>query len=205
MSNRGGTVILSDGDLGALIALVHAAESSLASDSSGPSDLFLLPSVESASPPGALLQRQAAANSASILDPLPYAMRSADRLLAAGRLAEERGASRVVWAAHAGVPLDPESVDLDRAAAIANSALLVERLLEVESGDAAMIEAPFADLSDRQMADLAIDLGLLPGEVWWAGRAGDDQLRAAERWSAAFEASGVPLREPASKTARRSG
>lgn len=120
--------------------------------------------------------------------------RDTDLLLAAGRLAETLNASSVIWPAHAGIAGDVEMIDIDRAAVIANTSVLVERLLEMESPAAPAIESPLVDLNDRQVADLAIDLGMTPGDVWWAAGSDDDCLLAAERWSAAFEACGAPLR-----------
>lgn len=121
-------------------------------------------------------------------------LKDADLLLAAGRLARDRGLARVLWPVHAGISGDTESIDLQRAAAIANTAMLVERLLEVEDADAPVLEAPYVDLCDRQIAELAIDVGLMPGDVWWSAGSGDDRLLAIERWGPAFEASGAPLR-----------
>ena len=184
---RDRVIVLSDGDVASLVALKSAAEMA----QGGESSVLLVPRRADRL---RVLSRQAAAHRAEILETVTESGRDADMLLAVGRRAGEKRVSRVVWPAHGGVAGDPESVDLDRASAIANTALLVERLLEIESAVAPAIEVPFADLSDRQIAELAADLGLVPGEVWWTGRSSDDQVLAAERWGAAFDAAGVPLR-----------
>lgn len=203
--------MISDGDLASLVALAHAVEA-FGSDRDatlsagvvvvpargdrGGTSQRLEPSRQSA------IRRQAAFYGAELFADADWGSRDADLLLSAGRLASERGGGRVIWPESAGAPADPEAVDLDRAAALANTALLVERLLEIEGSVSPVIDAPFADLSDRQVADLAIDLGFIPGDVWWAPRADDAQMVAGERWAAAFQAAGVSLRAP---TPRRTG
>lgn len=117
-----------------------------------------------------------------------------EALLAAARLAVRCELAEVVWPLHGGSAADPDLVDVDLAAQTVSRCLLVERLLIVEGAPAPVVSAPFADLCDRRLADLAIDMGLIPGDVWWSAGTSDAQRVAAERWARAFEASGVPLR-----------
>ncbi len=202
MADRSGTILLSDGDVGSLVALTHACER-LASEPDGAvRPPVLVAPIASRDRSGvSAIRRQAALFGAEVHAAFEEAGRDADLLLKAGRLAIELGRREVVWPAHAGVPVNPDQIDLERASTIANMGLLVERLLGLESADAPTISCPFADLSDRQLAELSVDLGLLPGDVWWSPLGDDRQRVAGERWIPAFEACGVTLREPSRRRA----
>jgi hypothetical protein len=113
-------------------------------------------------------------------------------LLEAGRAAIELGAGRVVWSVHAGVPGRPEELDLDAASREADRALLVTRLLALDAESHGVqsirIEPPLADLTDRQLVELALDLDApirLCG--WWSDVGSDEHAR----WMGALDACGA--------------
>ncbi|MDX2017569.1 MAG: hypothetical protein SFY95_08020 [Planctomycetota bacterium] len=119
------------------------------------------------------------------------AVHNTDDLLAAGRLAMSLGIRTVIWPAHygSGKPGEPTTLDLDRAAVGADRALLVGRLMSLEGHESGVpsirIETPLLDLSDRQLAELAVDLGVsisLEGPqakaCWWTLA-----LQEPSRWS----------------------
>jgi len=96
-------------------------------------------------------------------------------LLNVASAAAAAGFSRVVWPATAGVG---EGVDIDRAAAIMDRAMLCGRLVAIDAihhgCPGIHIETPYADLSDTQMADLALDMAVPLESCWWWGGDADD-------------------------------
>lgn len=93
-------------------------------------------------------------------------------LLDACSIAMSRGIRRVVW----GVQIDEEGEGtsrLDRIARVLDRAILVGRLatLDAPSSGAVevVVETPLADLTDRQVVDLALDLSVAHDTCWWRG------------------------------------
>jgi hypothetical protein len=112
-------------------------------------------------------------------------------LLWATLAAARRGVRRVVWPIHAGVVGKPNEMDLEVAAAHVDRALLVTRLASMDQDQhqvaSIIVETPYADFSDRQLAELALDMGAPFREApWW----GDDSDEEGRRWHAVFEAIG---------------
>ncbi|MFO0830926.1 MAG: hypothetical protein U0637_03675 [Phycisphaerales bacterium] len=96
--------------------------------------------------------------------------REAVSMLSACHLAASLGCARVIWPVSAAVS---DSLDLDRLAAIADRALVVSRLASLDTGPLGVtIEAPYAELTDRQVADLALDVGAALETCWWWNAAG---------------------------------
>lgn len=100
-------------------------------------------------------------------------------LLAACHEAMARGLSRVVWPIHIGDPgaggrSDPDQPPpLDLIADACDRALLAAQLASVDAGRASMgvtIELPFVDFTDRQMFEVALDLGAPLAACWWCRR-----------------------------------
>ena len=87
-------------------------------------------------------------------------------ILAAGFDAARQGRSQIIWPAVAG-----GDGGVERVARVSDKATLLTRLLGLDSpqhGVASIrIEAPMADLSDRQVADLAAELGVPVQLCWW--------------------------------------
>lgn len=115
-------------------------------------------------------------------------------LLASIAHAQAHGSDRVVWPAHPGSAQNQAEIDLDLASSIIDRALLVEQLarLDSPSGQARItIETPHADLTDRQLAELAADLAVPVKTLWWWGGQSDEAHRQRDRWLALFRETGL--------------
>jgi hypothetical protein len=116
-------------------------------------------------------------------------------MIRALQVARSLGATRVIWPAwaptdHAGEPI------VERVAAAIDAATLASRFASTlghlggEAAPAPRIETPLADLTDRQVADLADDFSLDFSACWWH-RTGDEHPWAAAesaRWHEALAA-----------------
>ncbi|MBL9031236.1 MAG: hypothetical protein JNM80_05965 [Phycisphaerae bacterium] len=127
------------------------------------------------------------------------------RLVEVALAARAMGVRRVVWPAHAGA----DHADgggggvLDRVAAIIDRAALVSRLVSLDderagnvgveardagevvgvgSGGGVEITTPYADLSDREMAELMLDLDAPVWTCWWARGGGAKAALEREHW-----------------------
>jgi len=93
----------------------------------------------------------------------------AHRLLAATYLAAGLGCDEVLWPAGASTG---DNLDLDRIAQINDTALLVSRLVALNSAQhgvpAVHVSAPFSQLTESQVLDLVMDMDL-PIEACCAG------------------------------------
>ncbi|MGP1272461.1 MAG: hypothetical protein ACTS22_03935 [Phycisphaerales bacterium] len=187
MSGRVGSVILLDGDLPGLVALASVSESTLGEDRDRSPVIWPMALADGAVQQRCL-ERQAALYGA-IIERVPSRREhEADVLLDAARWASEHGARQVIVPWHAGVPGACESVDTNRAAEIVERVLLVERLVALETSMAPTIDAPYADLTDRQIGDLVLDMGLPLPLVWWAASpSAEGAASARERWSSALD------------------
>lgn len=119
-------------------------------------------------------------------------------LIAASGVARRFGCDRVLWPVQAAGTDDSDpSEDSARLAAIGDCvdrALLVTRLGELDEAgpsgaDSPIVEAPYADLTDRQLAELALDLGVPVETCWWWDAPGESADAERRRWSAWFPAS----------------
>jgi hypothetical protein len=204
------TLILSDGGLPSLVACMHAREAAILGGVKPESLLqqaMVLAFVPQ--PEAVLLQRKAAATQAESLglgwcghEARGFAMaspqaddgeREAIELLGAALLAARLGCERVIWPATAGTS---DSVVLDRLAQINDRALVTARLASIASSTATasgiVIDTPFAELSDRQVADLAMDIAAPMETCWWWARQSGDAVVEHERarWMSAMEGAG---------------
>lgn len=109
-------------------------------------------------------------------------------LVKASVAAIERGCSSVVWPTHSSHAQAPELDEVSRAV---DRALLVGRLIALDADQHGCpgfhIETPTVDLSDRQIADLVLDMDLPVRLCWWwhaeMGRDGVAEFRREhERW-----------------------
>ncbi len=110
-------------------------------------------------------------------------------LLSAGYTAARLGCEVVVWPVQCVEHGEP---NLDQIAKVADRAVLVSRLVALdadEHGQAGMmIETPYVDFTDEQIADLAADMNVATTLCWWNQAGAGDAEAAAERerWEAAF-------------------
>jgi hypothetical protein len=213
------TLVIADGGLPSLLAAAIEAERRLV----GGGGVLLMPWATAE--PAATDQAVAVASIARFLrhdvaepclappdvgDALPPGMRDSMCLLTALHTARLAGCERVVW------PIqyhnDDSSIggDLDRIAAAVDRAQLIGRLALLESprsgSDAVRIDAPLVDLTDAQIADLAVDVDAPVYLAWWWRTLADrraEALAAAERraWLPALRDAGWIDAAPASRPA----
>lgn len=109
-------------------------------------------------------------------------------LVSASRTGIDRGCTRVVWPFHSS---DAQCPDIDEVSRAVDRALLVSRLVRLDAHlhgiDSFRIDIPMVDFSDRQIADLVIDMDLPVRLCWWwhaeMARPGvPDFRREHERW-----------------------
>lgn len=106
-------------------------------------------------------------------------------LVHAGYLALSVGCDRVVWPAQCGEDLRTEAPTLERIAGAIDRALLVSRVIALDTPravDAPEIETPFVDLSDRQIAEMVMDIEAPLSGCWWWGGSSPSALAARDRW-----------------------
>lgn len=123
-------------------------------------------------------------------------------LLAAVELARTSGATRVVWPVH--YHADDATLPgwLDQVASAVDRALLTSRLALLDSGAEVTIETPLVDLTDRQTADLVVDLDAPAYLAWWWRRRPEppaEALAVQERraWLDALRDAGWVQADPA--------
>lgn len=171
------SLVIANGGFLSLLALAMAREAVTAAGGTGERPIAYLPALCG---PTAGLKRAAAVRQADLFDaelveaPVPSQAASAvgeaqtRLLLAAAYAATSRNAAMVLWPVRAGVADD---VDVTQASQAVDRALLLTRLVAIDADEhhqpGIRIETPFVDLSDRQVADLALDLDLPVRECWW--------------------------------------
>lgn len=189
------TLVLCDASLPGLVACAMAAEEQSLADAKDGVGVLVFPFT-----PEAEAGVRTIADLYALGQPLPLPFRvdahtltggerEVHELLAATYAGVRAGFDRILWPATAGVS---DGVDIDRIAQIADRALLVGRLVAVDAAAHACpsihIETPLADFTDRQLADLALDMEV-PVEAcwWWQNEAGVSERR---RWSNALHSMG---------------
>lgn len=196
-------LVITDASLGALVACVAAKEASLAARADGaappPRPIAWIPAWVPESHRAAAEQightyglevlRQSGAPGPGPRDLVESAM-----LVQAAYAAAHHACAGVLWPAHAG-PAPDAQPDLVTISRMIDKALLVGRLCALDAEHhnvpGIRVDAPYADFSDLQIADLARDLDVRTRLCWWW----EDPAGAAEkaRWTAAFETLGTPI------------
>ncbi len=205
-------LIIADGDLPSLVVLATAREAGIGWSSQG---------VGGRSASGQPLVGIAAGDEAQIravreqcrvlghtaVELMPATVAGADwlvetsLLLCACAAAASAGRPTVVW------PVQYESgdqINLERVSKAVDRSICVTRLVALDAGlhgtPELHIDTPLVDYSDRQIADLAVDLSVPVHLCWWWGKGGDaDRLR--QRWMTALAAAGY--RDSTTTTAQR--
>lgn len=195
------TLIIGDGGLASLLACAVAREAAVLTGLANPGVLWSGPArPEEAPQRSEAAERQAAAyglqlvvhtapNSLFGASPAPFTGLWDDRLLIeVASAAIEHGCDKVIWPVHHGGPGDSAGLghDLDAISAAVDRALLITRLVGIDAGQHARpafrVETPYVDFTDRQLADLALDLDVPVETCWWWRReflARDPQVAAA--------------------------
>lgn len=200
-----GTLVLMDGDLASLVACAMAREQSALTDGPTPSPVLGLafPALVDSDPlRHRAIRTQAQAYAIELAAPVSVDVgavhergeREAIELIAAAYEGIRRGCTRVLWPVSAAAG---DSLDLDRIAQAADRALLVGRLAGLDAmlhgSPGLTIETPVVDFSDRQLADLALDMDV-PIEAcwWWGGESARDPLaqQSRARWMSSLAAVG---------------
>jgi hypothetical protein len=194
------TAILADGSLASLVACALLKEALTSSQVPSDARGLVIPFF----PKGATNAQVEAARVQAASYDLPVAEAHAKpegegsqgegesrALLSAGHIAARAGLGSVLWPVQAAVG---EGLDLDRISACADRALLVGRLVAIDAVEHGVrgltISIPFIDLTDRQIAELAMDMGVPLQACWWnrfSDRAAGEE-RA--RWMAALRSVG---------------
>lgn len=180
------TLVISDGGLGSLVACAAAHEASAIAkaDRSGmrPAIAWTAPTATEG---GALIveavERQASTYGLkAVIQLAPVSVLSGARarwpglaastmLIQAAAEAVEQECDRVVWPVHFG-GADGQR-DIERIALAVDRALLITRIMGIDAGEhsrpALRIETPYVDLTDQQIADLALDLDAPVETCWW--------------------------------------
>lgn len=188
------SAILSDGGLAALIACAADAERSHGAQ---PGLVVFVPSGKNRDDD----RRTAAGNHARTfgqaflaLDPVANGQWSraesvSARLLHAAHAAARADATELIWPVQPGGRNGSNLPDIDAMAADVDRALLVERLVSLDSANHAAdfrISTPYIDLSDRQIADLATDMGVDVTTCWWWKAEGESASVERLRWCEAL-------------------
>lgn len=115
-------------------------------------------------------------------------------LLSAASEALSFGIRRVVWPVQ-GPLASGNAPDLDRLAEITDRVTTVSELISIDAlGGGISIDVPFADLTDEQLVELAIDLDAPLDACWWCLQEPDSAARPCgtcdecARWSRAIKA-----------------
>ena len=201
-------IIISDGNLPALVAAAIEAERAI-SGGGGAASLMPWPAgPELAAAQVTAVGSQARFHRLALAE--PPRLCAADiaaspglldtlALLAAVEAARAVGTTRVVWPVQFHADHDSLPELLDRIGAAIDRALLVSRLTLLDNpgttGGEVTIETPLVDLTDRQLADLVVDLDAPAYLCWWWRRQADtaaESLAAAERkaWLSALRDAG---------------
>ena len=124
-------------------------------------------------------------------------------LLDAALVARARGGGEVIWPICTNPAPSGEGPDIETTARAVEQSLLVSQLVTLAgSGTPVRIRTPFADLTERQLADLILDMDLPVWLCsWWDGDASPER----EKWSRLLREAGWagPLQPPVVVPPRR--
>ena len=146
------------------------------------------------------LEVSSAPSQASTDPDAPAGLAESVMLLGALSVATAEGCDRVLWPAQGsgGGGGGGDELDVGGLARMIDKSVLVARLASIDS-DATQIDTPYFDLTDRQVAELALDMGVPIDACWWWARADEivedsqsGEVREAQRnrWMAALREAG---------------
>lgn len=202
-------MIVLDGGLGGLIACwvafvasKRSADRLSGSDGRGNLAWIAAPSMPTFAQRARAAAKQADLCQCRVVEGSPSPVDSPTQLLlAAAEVARSQGLSRVVWPIHAAemresFGVGDDASDLDVASGICDRAMLVSQLaaLDVTAGNVVepcRIETPYADFTDRQLVDLAVDMDAPLWAAWCCREGGPracGQCPGCKRLAAAIEA-----------------
>lgn len=125
-----------------------------------------------------------------------------DRMLvAAGHAAVALGCGEILWPVQPGGATSDGWPDLEGVAGAVDRALLISRLVSLAAGERGLVEflidTPLVDLTDEQVAELAVDLAAPVELCWWWGTQDPAGQAEAQRWQVALERVGWRAPAPA--------
>lgn len=195
----GRALVISDGDLPGLLATAIATEETVRRENLRRMPDPLIWSAWHDEAPAVARERAVRGHAASLGArhiETPHLPREAEEgegswqsrlLMRAGVLALANGCRRVVWPVvfESGSADEPASVEL--ISGVLSRAVLVSRLISMEVDGTGLpevvVETPFVDLSDGQVAELAAEMGLSVEDCWWwSDTATPAANRARSRW-----------------------
>lgn len=191
------TLILFDGSIVSVLACAAIAEEAGRDDAAPRGMLMLFPPTHAADRRlSTVLQRCAELFAMEVLaspapddagSRSPGEQESRD-LLAAGYAGARQSCTRILWPVNAAAG---DGLDLDRIAAAHDRSILVSRLVALDAGQHGVpglrLDTPYIDLSDRQVADLAVDMDLPLDQCgWWEVQPGGQR----ERWTRVLREAG---------------
>jgi hypothetical protein len=182
-------LVMSDGGLASLIACA------VAKDSGPRRTAVVLPILwepVDAGPHMTAAARQAELCGLRLLEAADgVALGHTPALVHSAMLAAAAGIPTVIWPVHVGQGAEP---DLDRVAVAVDRALLVSRLVALDAPEhgcpAIRVDASYADFTDRQLAELALDLDAPIHACWWWDGQGGTAAAERQRWTALLESCG---------------
>lgn len=189
-------LVIADGDLPGLLAIGAAAGDTVQGGAKGAPE----PVVWHATDPGeqgraraAAVRRQAEAYGLELVEAAAPASsgqgpRDVGVLIEAAAAARARGLEAAVWPIHAAGRPEP---DLEAVSRVIDQALLVSRLVSLDaSGSPVEVRTPYADLTDRDMADLVLDMDLPVWTCWWHTGETSGAREARARWLETLKSAG---------------
>ncbi|MCB9846483.1 MAG: hypothetical protein H6811_10925 [Phycisphaeraceae bacterium] len=194
MADAGREAVLLTGDLGGVIACASCANQPPESPERRPLAIVAVPNDEFKIARSEAAAAQAETFDLERIDLAPSAASTPqDRTLVLLRACYEavaRGATSLTWPDQLESPEPGAWPDLDELALCVDRALLVGRLVSLDSPPHGIqefrVETPYIDLTDRQLAELAMDLAVPVELCWWwrEGASGSGEAgRLYRRWT----------------------
>ncbi len=201
MSQDGDALIICDGGLASLVACALAAKRAESAGETPGSIAWFVPLGDETDE----LRRNAVRAIATLLglsqgEPKGFtptlagetpAQRETRLLLEACASAMRAGLEVVSWAIQPGGSAADEWPELEGIAARMDRTLLCARLGSLDGEGEIRIETPLIDLTDRQIAEFAADLGVATETCWWWGGGSQRPTSEAQRFKPLLEAAGL--------------
>lgn len=114
-------------------------------------------------------------------------------LLEAGIACRQKGGGEIVWASNAPPAPSGDGPDVESIARIVEQSVLMSQIVTLSSGAAAIsvrFRVPLADLTDRQLADLVLDLDLPIWLCWWWDQQSTEAAAERDRWMGLLKQAG---------------
>lgn len=190
-------MLLVDGSLNSLVAAAMLHEGRLLAGSGNDSLAWVLGGSAAQRAAEAIcraFELQVVARSDAGATPAPEGG-SSIVVLAGATAAARLGCTRLIWPVHGARPDAGGELDLDVIAESIDRATLIGRLASLDARSEIEVHTPFVDLTDRQVADLAVDMGVDPSACWWAStdEATPDAIAERRRWGVALREAGQPI------------